>query len=177
MRVLLPLAEGFEEIEAIVVVDVLRRAGVKVELVGIEDNVIRGRNKVSILAEKLINEVKPEDYDGIVLPGGNPGYKNLEKCERLVGMIKKLASEGKVVAAICSSPLILARIGLLKDRKATAYPGLERELPKPSQADVVIDGNIITSKGPGTALNFALEIVKVLLGSEREAELRKALIA
>jgi 4-methyl-5(b-hydroxyethyl)-thiazole monophosphate biosynthesis len=176
MRVIVPLAEGFEEIEAVSVIDVLRRANIKVDVVGVEDEVVAGRNGVKILCDKIISDVKPEDYDGIVLPGGNPGYKNLESNQQVINIIKTLNSRGKLVAAICASPTILEKIGILEDKKATCYPSLRNKLKNYVDERVVVDKNVITSQGPGTAVEFALEIVKFLNPSSYE-QLKKDLLA
>jgi len=160
MRLIVPLAEGFEEIEAIAVIDVLRRANIKVDVVGIEDEIVAGRNGVKILCDKIITDVKPDDYDGIVLPGGNPGYKNLENSQQVINLIKAYNSRGKLIAAICASPTILEKIGVLEGKKATCYPTLKDKLKNYVDEKVVVDKNVITSQGPGTAIEFALEIVR-----------------
>jgi protein deglycase len=162
MKLIVPLAEGFEEIEAITIIDVLRRANIKVDVVGIEDEIVAGRNGIKILCDKIISDVKPDDYDGIVLPGGNPGYKNLEINQQVVNIVKTLNNKGKLVAAICAAPTILERIGILEDKKATCYPMLKEKIKNFVDEKVVVDKNIITSQGPSTALEFALEIVRFL---------------
>jgi len=160
MRLIVPLAEGFEEIEAIAVIDVLRRANIKVDVVGIEDEIVAGRNGVKILCDKIITDVKPEDYDGIVLPGGNPGYKNLENNQNVINFIKTFNNRGKLIAAICASPTILEKIGILEGKKATCYPSMKDKIKNFVDEKVVVDKNVITSQGPGTAIDFALEIVR-----------------
>jgi len=160
MRLIVPLAEGFEEIEAVAVIDILRRANIKVDVVGIEDEIVSGRNGVKVLCDKIIADVKPEDYDGIVLPGGNPGYKNLENNQQVINLIKALNNKGKLVAAICAAPTILEKVGVLEGRRATCYPSLKDRIKNYVDERVVVDKNIITSKGPGTAIEFALEIVR-----------------
>jgi len=160
MRLIVPLAEGFEEIEAIAVIDILRRANIKVDVVGIEDEIVAGRNGVKILCDKIITDVKPEDYDGIVLPGGNPGYKNLENNQNVINFIKTFNNRGKLIAAICASPTILEKIGILEGKKATCYPSMKDKIKNFVDEKVVVDKNVITSQGPGTAIDFALEIVR-----------------
>jgi 4-methyl-5(b-hydroxyethyl)-thiazole monophosphate biosynthesis len=160
MRLIVPLAEGFEEIEAIAVIDVLRRANIKVDVVGIEDEIVAGRNGVKILCDKIITDVKPEDYDGIILPGGNPGYKNLENNQNVINFIKTFNNRGKLIAAICASPTILEKIGVLEGKKATCYPSMKDKIKNFVDEKVVVDKNVITSQGPGTAIDFALEIVR-----------------
>jgi len=160
MRLIVPLAEGFEEIEAVAVIDILRRANIKVDVVGIEDEIVAGRNGIKILCDKVIADVKPEDYDGIVLPGGNPGYKNLENNQQVINFIKTFNSKGKLIAAICASPTILEKIGVLEGKKATCYPSMRDKIKNFVDERVVVDKNVITSQGPGTAIEFALEIVR-----------------
>jgi len=175
MRLIVPLAEGFEEIEAIAVIDILRRANIKVDVVGIEDEIVAGRNSVKVLCDKIIGDVKPDDYDGIVLPGGNPGYRNLENSQIVVNFVKVLNSKGKLIAAICASPLILEKLGILEGKRATCYPTLKDKLKNYVDERVVVDKNVITSQGPGTAMEFALEIVRFFQPSIYE-QLKKDLL-
>lgn len=177
MKILVPFAEGFEEIEAFTVVDVLRRAGIKVDTVGITGTMITGAHGVKVTVDKKLTDVKIDEYDGIVLPGGMPGAANLGRSTSLIEMIKKLFTKGKLVAAICASPVILAKAGLLDNKKATIYPGMENELPYPRGERVVVDDNIITSQGPGTAMEFALKVVEKLLGRTKALELKQRLVA
>jgi 4-methyl-5(b-hydroxyethyl)-thiazole monophosphate biosynthesis len=175
MRLIVPLAEGFEEIEAVAIIDVLRRANIKVDIVGVEDEIVAGRNGIKILCDKIISDVKPEDYDGIVLPGGNPGYKNLENNQQVINFIKYFNSKGKIIAAICAAPTILEKIGILEGKKATCFPSMKDKIRNFVDEKVVVDDNIITSQGPGTAIEFALEIVKLLDPSYYE-QLKKDLV-
>jgi 4-methyl-5(b-hydroxyethyl)-thiazole monophosphate biosynthesis len=177
MKVMVPLAQGFEEIEAFTVVDVLRRAGIQVDTVGIVGSVIEGSHGIKVMADKRLSQVDAEDYDALILPGGNPGYINLGKSSQLLSMLKSFNSKNKLIGAICAAPLILARQGLLDNRRATIYPGLEKELSYPRDSRVVVDGNIITSQAPGTAMEFALKIVEKLLGIEKAQKLREELVA
>jgi 4-methyl-5(b-hydroxyethyl)-thiazole monophosphate biosynthesis len=175
VRLIVPLAEGFEEIEAVAIIDVLRRANIKVDVVGVEDEIVAGRNGIKILCDKIISDVKPEDYDGIVLPGGNPGYKNLENNQQVINFIKYFNSKGKLIAAICAAPTILEKMGILEGKKATCFPKMKDKLRNYVDEKVVVDGNIITSQGPGTAIEFALEIVKLFDPSYYE-QLKKDLV-
>jgi len=176
MKILVPLAEGFEEIEALAIVDILRRAGIEAVMVGLPGSIVTGSHGVRVFADKKINEINPEDYDGIVLPGGDPGYKNLAKSGKILEIIRKFNSEGKLVAAICASPAVLAKAGILQDKKATIYPGMEKEIPYPRGEKVVVDENVITSQAPGTAIEFALKIVEYLLGKEKALSLKNRLV-
>lgn len=173
---MLPLAEGFEEIEALTVVDVLRRAGINVDTVGVMGSMVTGSHGVRVMADKKLLEINADDYDGIVLPGGNPGYLNLGRSSKIIEILKKFDAEGKLIAAICAAPSILAKAGVLEAKKATIYPGMEKELPYPRGERVVIDGKIITSQAPGTAMEFALAIVEFLAGKDRAFQMKRQLV-
>lgn len=173
-------AKGFEEIEAVTVMDVLRRGGIETESVSITgDKTVRGAHGVSVYADLLFEEA---DYGGcemIVLPGGMPGTKNLLAHDGLISEITSFAENRKYLAAICAAPLILGKLNLLIGRKATIYPGMEEDLAGAKACgDIVVkDGNIITSRGPGTAIEFSLAIVDTLKGKDEAIRLRKALVA
>lgn len=177
MKVMVPFAEGFEEIEALTIVDVLRRAGITVEMVGVIGSSITGSHGVKVTMDKKLSDVGPDEYDAIALPGGNPGYLNLSRTEKILEIIRRLNARGKPVCAICASPYVLARAGVLEGRKATIYPGMEKEIPYPREDRVIVDGNIITSQGPGTAMEFALKIVEKLAGPQRALALKRSLLA
>ncbi len=178
-RVLVPIAEGSEELEAITIVDVLRRAGVEVTIAGLTDEpVIMSRHTV-ILPDAALDEALEEDFDMVVLPGGLPGADNLDKDERIHALLQKQASHGKFVAAICAAPRVLAHAGLLDGKTATSYPGF-LELPdrpevKSTGSPLECDGNIVTSRGPGTALDFALKLVELLEGNTKRDEVEARL--
>jgi 4-methyl-5(b-hydroxyethyl)-thiazole monophosphate biosynthesis len=171
------MANGFEETEAVATVDVLRRAGIQVDIVGVPSTFLTSKNGIRLTADKKFDDVNLDDYDGIIVPGGEGNVNALINYLPLLAAIEKFNSKKKLVAAICAAPLILAKLGLLRDKKATIYPGLEKELSYPRPDKVVVDGNIITSQGPGTAIEFALKIVELLLGSVKAASLRKTLVA
>lgn len=176
-RVVVPFAEGFEEIEALTIVDVLRRAGITVDMVGIVGSMVTGGHGVRVTMDKKLLQIKPEDYSGIILPGGNPGYVNLGRSSVLLELIRKMNGQGKMVAAICASPSVLAKAGVLEGKRATIYPGMEKEIPYPRGDKVVMDGNIITSQGPGTAMEFALKIVEKLVGKDMSNSMKRNLVA
>lgn len=177
IKVLVPLVEGFEEIEAFAVVDILRRAGIEAVTAGVGGNIVTGAHRIRVNADARMLDIQPEGFSGIVLPGGNPGTDNLMRSERIVKIADDFAKQGKLVAAICAAPLILAKLGLLKERKATIYPGYEKELGKPRNDPVVADGNIITSQGPGTAVAFALKIVEQLMGKPKMLQIKQDIVA
>jgi 4-methyl-5(b-hydroxyethyl)-thiazole monophosphate biosynthesis len=171
------LAPGFEEIEAVTVIDVLRRCGIKVTVAGLTPEVVEGAHIIKIIPDKAIDQVHMRDFDAIVLPGGSPGFTNLRQDERVLRIIKRTSDSGKLVTAICAAPAVLSDAGVLKNRKCTIYPGMENEVEKASseilEDFVVVDGNVITSRGPATALLFALKIAERLVGKEIAKGVRK----
>ncbi len=168
-KALVVLAEGFEEIEAIAPIDILRRAGIRVTVVGLNDRHVKSSRNLTVQADILLKDLA-EDMDAVILPGGMPGATHLARSVELAVLVKKMGKEGKVVAAICAAPAaVLAPLGILDGKKATCYPGCEADFSKStvySKESVVVDGNLITSRGPGTALEFSLEIVRHLVGKE-----------
>lgn len=176
MKIFIPLADGFEELEAIAIIDLLRRAGITIDTIGVPTTTVTGSHGIKLSADRKLNEIKPEEYDGIILPGGSRGVENLMKSSVIIEAIKKLNSRGKLIAAICAAPKILVKAGVLEKRRATIYPGLERELPYPREDRVVVDDNVITSQGPGTAVEFALKIVEILLGQSKAERLKREIV-
>ncbi len=177
MKVLMPLADGFEDIEAVAVIDILRRAGVQIDTFGIPGSTITSSRGIRISVDRRMVELKPDEYDGIIVVGGMKNVDTLGRTASVTDAIKKLYVKGKLVAAICAGPLVLAKMGILDDRKATIYPGLERELPKPRGEKIVVDGNVVTSQGPGTAVEFALKIVGILKGNGKADQIRQEIVA
>jgi len=175
-KVMVPFADGFEEIEAFTIVDVLRRAGIDVDMVGVVGTMITGNHGIRVTMDKKISEAKADDYDGIALPGGNPGYVNLGRSGVLIELIKKISGQGKLVAAICAAPVVLVKAGVLEGKRATIYPGMEKEIPYPRSERVVVDGNVVTSQGPGTAMEFALKIAEVLVGKDVAYSVKRGLV-
>ena len=173
------LAEGFEEIEAITIVDVLRRAGIEVNTVLITNNkAVTGSHNITVLADILFEDANYTNCEMIILPGGMPGTTNLAGHEGLIKHIQFFANNGKWIAAICAAPMVLGTLLLLTGKQATIYPGMELHLlgAKHSSEKVVVDEKIITSKGPGTAMDFALKLVEVFKGDQTVNSLRKAMI-
>ncbi|MCW4015674.1 MAG: DJ-1/PfpI family protein [Candidatus Bathyarchaeota archaeon] len=169
-KALVFLATGFEEIETVTIVDVLRRAGIQTTVASLTPNVVEGAHAIKIVPDKNLDDIAVNDFDAIIVPGGNPGYKNLRNDPRVINMVKEAYNANKLVAAICAAPAVLSDAGILKGKACTIYPGMENELEKgggtPKQDIVVEDGNIITSKGPATALPFALRLVERLAGKQ-----------
>ncbi len=173
------LAEGFEEIEALTPVDVLRRAGLSVQTVSVMDEqVVAGAHGVPVLADEMFAEINPEDAEMILLPGGLPGATNLDAHEGLSRMILDFAAAEKPLAAICAAPLVLGNRGLLQGKKATCYPGFETYLQGAEYTAALVekDGNIITGKGPGAAMEFAFAIVEKYCGIDKVNELKQGMM-
>lgn len=178
-KVLIPLAPGFEEIEAIAVVDILRRAGIDVLTAWTVDNPIEGRNEIKVLADVSLDSVKDHDFDMIVLPGGSVGTENLKKDIRIKQIVERLHKKDRFITAICAAPTVLSAIGITEGRTVTSHPGVRVKFNKEIISDnrVVMDGNIITSQGPGTAIEFAFKLVEVLLGKDKATEVNKGVLA
>ncbi len=177
--VLVPLADGFEEIEAITIINLLRRAGITVTLATITDKLeVYGSHNICVKAEQKISAVIDRRFDGIILPGGMPGTKNLSQSKELSQMISRQWERGEILAAICAAPTVLAQCGVLKGKEATSYPEFQSQLSgaKVSQKPVVEDGNVVTSQGPGTAILFSLKMIEKLVGSEKRAQIEKAIL-
>lgn len=168
------LADGFEEIEALTVVDVLRRAEIDVETVTIKDEMVTGAHGISVKADRFIEDVTIEEVDMLVLPGGMPGTKNLEQDKNVQDLLELAIKQEKWLAAICAAPMILGNKGYLKNIQAICFPGFEQYLKDAEIVDnkVNICNNFITSKGPGTAIDFALAIVSVLKDEDTAHDLR-----
>jgi len=177
MNILLPLAEGFEDIEAISVIDVLRRANLNIVTVGLPGSLVTSSRGVQIRTDKKMDDINIDEFDVLVLVGGSPGYLNLGKSRKIMDAIVDYNEKKKLIGAICAAPSLLAKAGIMENRKATIYPGMEREIPRPRDGKVIVDENIITSQGPGTAIEFALNIVEKVNGSTEAARVRKSLVA
>jgi 4-methyl-5(b-hydroxyethyl)-thiazole monophosphate biosynthesis len=167
-RVLIPLAPGFEEIEAITVIDILRRAGIEVVVAGLRPGAVSGSHQIRVMPDLALDDVLDQQFDMIALPGGMPGADNLEKDPRVMDLLRRADERGAYTAAICAAPKVLAAAGLLENRRATSYPGFldPDAVPGMELADdpVVQDDRRITSRGPGTAMDFALSLVENLAG-------------
>ena len=178
MKVTAFLTDGFETVEALAVIDICRRAGIDTDTVSItgDKNVISAQN-IPVKADYFFDEVNLEESDLLFLPGG-PGHKSYMENEKLLNALKEHDKKGKRIAAICAAPSILGRIGLLKGKKATCYPGFEDKLIEAEVCTdrVVRDGNITTSRGLGTAIPFALELISQLYGKEKAEEIKKSVI-
>jgi 4-methyl-5(b-hydroxyethyl)-thiazole monophosphate biosynthesis len=178
-RVLVPLAEGFEEIEAVAIVDVLRRADVEVLVAGLTAGPVRGSHGIALETDVLLDDVDPASLAMVVLPGGQPGTDRLKGDPRVLAIVRQLESSGRTVAAICAAPMVLAEAGVLEGRQATSHPSVRDRLAGATvvaEPRVVRAGRVLTSQGPGTAIEFALEIVRELRGEERARGLGAAML-
>jgi protein deglycase len=178
-KVLVPIADGCEEIEAVCIIDVLRRAGAEVTVASVDELQINASREVKLTADCLIFDCTNQIFDLIALPGGMPGAEHFRDSTQLVEMLKNQREEGRLYAAICASPVVVFQPhDLLAGKKATCHPGRKHTLENKEAADsrVVVDGNCITSQGPGTAMEFALKLVEILLGKEKMKEIEGPLV-
>ena len=169
--VLIPLAEGCEELEAVTLIDVLRRAEINVITASLAENtLVTASHGVRLMADTTLENVIYDDFDMIILPGGMPGTINLAEDTHIQALVKRLHQSGKAIAALCAAPLVLANMGLLNNKNVSCYPGVlsPADWPEIKLCDdaVVIDGNILTSRGPGTAMDFALVIIEHLTNQD-----------
>ncbi len=179
--VLIPLAQGCEELEAVTLIDLLRRAQIDVVSAGLAPGPVTCSRGTVIVPDKTLDEALKRDYDMVVLPGGQPGATHLEKDPRIIQLLQTMAHAQKYTAAICAAPKVLAVAGLLKGKRATAYPGTLENVTQDGlqiepHASVVTDGKVLTSRGPGTAMDFALELIKVLVGQKKRDEVEAGLV-
>jgi 4-methyl-5(b-hydroxyethyl)-thiazole monophosphate biosynthesis len=172
------LADGFEEVEAIAIIDVLRRAEIDVVVAGLHNGPVTSARKVKVIPDTVIDTVTADDFDMIVLPGGQPGADNLNADPRVKDLIKSFAAKGKLTGAICAAPIVLASAGLLAGKRATSFPSYKDRLGGASYEErpVVVDGDVLTSRGPGTAIAFGLAIVERLVSKERSMKIKEAML-
>lgn len=178
VKVLVPLADGCEELEAVTIIDLLRRAGIEVVTAGLKPGIVQASRGVRLVPDLTLDVALQDDYDMVVLPGGMPGATHLKEDVRIIELLKKMAAAQKFTAAICAAPMVLVEAGILDGKKATSYPGFLDALPgvTVSSAAVVQDGKVLTSRGPGTAMDFALALVDVLAGAEKRQQVEAALV-
>lgn len=178
-KAIVPVADGIEELEAITIIDCLRRAGAEVTVASVQNLDILTSRRIKLTADCLIADCTGCDYDLIALPGGLPGAEHLRDSKELAEMLKAQKQAGRFYAAICASPAVVFEYhGLLADKKATCYPAMAGKLKNKQAASqrVVVDGNCITSQGPGTAFEFSLKLVELLFGSQKAVELAAAML-
>ena len=176
-KVLVPIADGIEELEAVTIIDVLRRADVEVTVASVGRKQIVASRGVHLVADAIILDCVNKTFDLIALPGGLPGAEHLRDSPELISLLKSQAESGRLYAAICASPVcVLEHHGLLEGKKATCYPALADKLSNAEDARVVVDGNCITSQGAGTAMEFSLKLVELLLRKEKADEVSAAMV-
>lgn len=177
-KVLVPLADGCEELEAVTIIDLLRRAGIEVVSAGLKPGVVKASRGVQLVPDLTLDSALQDDYDMVVLPGGMPGAAHLKSDPRILRLLKDMAAAGKYTAAICAAPMVLAEAGVLEGRQATSYPGFLDGLPgvTVSAAAVVRDDKVLTSRGPGTAMDFALALIETLAGADKRQQVEAALV-
>ena len=178
-KVLVPIAEGTEEIEAVCIIDVLRRAGAAVTVASVSELQITASRGVKLVADKLMSECVDETYDLVVLPGGMPGAEHLRNSKELESILTSQKDQGRLYGAICAAPaVVFQHHGLLDQRQATCHPNFVNYLKKMDSVEsrVVVDGNCVTSRGPGTALEFALKLVELLYGEDKAREVAAPMV-
>jgi 4-methyl-5(b-hydroxyethyl)-thiazole monophosphate biosynthesis len=177
--VLVPLAQGCEELEAVTIIDLLRRAGITVLTAGLDDKPVKASRGTVLIPDTTLEAAMAQEFDMIALPGGLPGADHLNQDSRIHTLLKQQAKAEKYIAAICAAPKVLASAGLLNGKHATSYPGSIDDSQMQNMAyeekPVVIDGKVITSRGPGTAMDFALALIEQLLGKARRDEVETPL--
>jgi 4-methyl-5(b-hydroxyethyl)-thiazole monophosphate biosynthesis len=176
-KVLVPLAQGCEELEAVTVIDILRRAGITVVSAGLEEGPVKASRGVVLIPDTTLDQALGQDFDMIVLPGGLPGADHLNRDQRILGLLRTMRDNGKYLAAICAAPKVLASAGVLAGKQVTGYPGtLDGMGLDFIDAPVLTDGKLVTSRGPGTAMDFALELVRHLVGKATRDKVEAALV-
>ena len=179
-KVLVPLAQGCEELEAVTVIDLLRRAAIVVVTAGLDGEAVRASRGTVLLPDATLDAALEDEYEMVVLPGGLPGADHLDQDTRIQALLKRMAAAGKYTAAICAAPKVLAHAGLLAGRRATSYPGVldAMDLTDVTVVNeaVVVDGRVITSRGPGTAMDFALTLIECLAGRGVRDEVEAGLV-
>lgn len=178
--ILIPLANGCEELEAVTLIDLLRRAGFQVVTAGLEPGPVRCSRGTVLVPDQTLEEAEEDNYDLMVLPGGLPGADHLNADPRIHRLLKKLNEQGRFLGAICAAPKVLADAGLLRGKQATAFPGVLEAMNLGADTTLTAeavqrDGNVITSRGPGTAMDFALELIELLAGPEKRQQVEAPL--
>lgn len=179
-NILVPLAQGCEELEAVTITDLLTRAGFNVVTAGLDDKPVKASRGMVLMPDTTMQQVLDQTFDLMVLPGGLPGADHLRQNELVQKKLKQMSAEGKYTAAICAAPMALASAGLLENKNVTSYPGSLDKFPVAGMQyhddPVVIDGKVVTSRGPGTAMDFALTLIELLAGKEQRDAVEKPLL-
>jgi len=178
-KVLIPLAPGFEEIEAVTIADILRRAGAEVTVAGTIGGPIEGRSRIRLIPDSIMENVEDMDFDMVVLPGGAVGTDNLKKDKRVKKILERLHHRGRFITAICAAPAVLSALGITRGKTVTSHPSVRAELKQEIISDecVISDGNIITGLGAGSAMEFAFKLVETLFGAGKVKEVNSGVLA
>jgi 4-methyl-5(b-hydroxyethyl)-thiazole monophosphate biosynthesis len=179
MKIVILLAEGFEEVEFVTIVDILRRADLEVTVAGLEAGPIDGSYGIKVMPDTLLDSITADQFDVVVLPGGYPGFVNLGEDERVLKLLREMASGGKYLTAICGAPSVLAKAGVIEGKRVTIYPGVKDQLVIGNYVDqrVVVDGRVVTSQGPGTAMEFSLKLVELFSGKAKMEAVKADVLA
>ena len=176
-KLLVPLADGFEEVEAVALIDVLRRAELQVVVAALQGEAAIGSHGIELRADAELADLDLDEFTCVVLPGGMPGTTHLMEDARILGLVRRLHAAGQLVAAICAAPLVLDSAGVLAGQSFTSHPSVASRLSAPpSEERVVVSGNVATSRGPGTALEFGLALVEVLSGADVAERLKSSML-
>lgn len=179
-RVLIPLAQGFEELEAVTIIDLLRRAQIEVVTAGLEPGPVTGSRQTVLIPDSTLDAESARTFDMVVLPGGLPGADHLDADPRVHELLERQVKDGRLAAAICAAPKVLANAGILDGRSATGYPGTLSSLDFPRvrvlDEPVVVDSGVVTSRGPGTAMDFALSLIELLVGRDLRDSVESKLV-
>ena len=178
-RVLVPLAPGVEEMEAVIAIDTLRRGGLEVVSAGVSAREITASRGVRLVCDALWTDIDPSSFDVLIIPGGAGGTEALAADTRVLDAVRRFAESGRIIAAICAGPLVLQAAGVLDGKRATCHPAVREKLSQPVRVEsdrVVIDGNIITSQGPGTAMDFALSVMRRVAGDKPAQDVAAGLL-
>lgn len=178
MKLLVLLAEGFEEIETVTTADVLRRAGLTCHLCSMEEEMVKGAHNIWVKSDVNIEGIKINNYDGVILPGGMPGATNLRDDYRVLDILQKFNEEGKIIAAICAAPIVLEKADIIGDKEITSYPSFKEEFKSSKYVEdkVIQQDNIITSRGPATALDFAYKILENFITTKDIDDLKSEML-
>jgi 4-methyl-5(b-hydroxyethyl)-thiazole monophosphate biosynthesis len=177
-RILVYLAPGFEEIEAVTIIDLLRRADIDVTVAGLEQNTVTGSHGITVKCDAFYQDINPDDFDYLILPGGQPGTNNLKNDARVKAALQSFERKNKIIGAICAAPTVLQEAGVLNNKRLTCYPSEKGKFEAALYREdkVVSDGNIITSRGVGTAIDFALDLIGKIKGGQTKQEIAERIL-
>lgn len=175
MKALILLPEDFGELEALTVIDILRRGSVEIVAAGLNSTMVQGSRKTKFMADKKLSDVRTDDYDILILPGG-PCHKSMTNSKAVIELIKKFERNKKYIAAMCEAPIVLAKAGVIENKIVTVYPGYESAVPRPRDAKVIVAGNVITCRSPANAMDFALKLVEIAAGKKAALKVKQEIL-